>query len=327
MPRAGSTLLARELDRCEGLAVGIEESLPDGIVWGEPVKIHSRQELDHYLEQVYRDEKIRAWGVDKMRLREKLLTDHALPLEFSHVLVSLLLLYFGDRAPGCVIHKKGPYFRHIEKVRTLFPGSGIIFMERDPRAVYNSQKQALRSKTGDPMAESLSTFVFQYLESQQIIKRYLSKDFFCRVSYEDLLADPSGVIARLLDFLELPVSRFGDGSYQSRIPSAQRHLHENLGKDMIGGRVDAWKQELGADEIYFLQKALKRTLRNKGYGMRPVRWREVPNKTRVALRLIHFYFKHTFKRLAPGSYQRMKRLLKRRSVSYHEQVTAYSTGG
>ena len=327
MPRAGSTLLARELDRCEGLAVGIEESLPDGIEWGEPVKIHSLQDLEHYLNQAFRDEKIRAWGLEKRRVREKLLADHAFPLDFSHVIDALLSLYFGDPVPGCVIHKKGPYYRHIEKVRKLFPESGIIFMDRDPRAIYNSQKQALRSDSGRPMAGSLSTFVFQYIESQQIMKRYVPEDFFYVVTYEDLLANLSGEINRLLGFLGVPAGYSAESSYERRIPLAQRHLHTNLGKGMMHGRIDAWKEELPVDEIYFLQKVLKRTLRNKGSETRLVRWRQVTDKPAVARQLIHFYFKYTVKRLAPGFYRLMKRFITKPSMSYHEQVTAYSTGG
>jgi hypothetical protein len=327
MPRAGSTLLARELDRCEGLAVGIEETLPDGMVWGEPVKIQSRQDLDYYLNQAFRDEKIRAWGVEKRRVRDKLLADDAFPLDFSDVLVAFLSLYFGNSVPGCVIHKKGPYYRHIEKVRKLFPESGIIFMDRDPRAIYNSQRQALRSNSGKPMAGSLSTFTFQYLESQQVIKRYLDEDFFCRVTYEDLLADPSGVIHRLLDFLGIAANHSADSFYESRIPSAQQHLHTNLGKGMLNGRTRAWKEELPVDDIYFLQKVLKQTLRNNGYGVRPVEWREVRDKAAMLRQLIHFYFKYTLKRLAPGFYHLIKRFVTKGSIPYHEQVRSYSTGG
>ena len=327
MPRAGSTLLARELDLCEGLAVGIEESLPDGILWGEPVKIHSRQDLEHYLNQAFQDEKIQAWGLEKRRVREKLLADYAFPLDFSHVMVALLSLYLGDLVSGCVIHKKGPYYRHIKKVRKLFPQSGIIFMDRDPRAIYNSQKQALRSDSGKPMAESLSTFVFQYIESQQIKKRYLPEDFFYVVNYEDLLANLSGEIKRLLDFLGVPASYSSESLYENKIPVNQRHLHTNLGKGMMHGRIDAWKEELPVDEIYFLQKALKRTLRNKGFDARLVRWREVTDKPVVTRQLIHFYFKYTVKRLTPGFYRMMKRLITKRFISYYEQVTAYSTSG
>jgi len=318
MPRAGSTLLARELDRCEDVGVGIEESLPDGIVWGEPVQIKTRQNLDHYLNKAYRDEKIRKWAIDKGRLRGKLLADHAFPLDIRDVLMALHSLYFGEDVPGCVIHKKGPYYRHIERVRKLFPGSGIILIDRDPRAIYNSQKQALRSNSGKPMAESLSTFAFQYIESQQVIKRYVPEGLFCLVRYEDLLNDPSGVINRLLDFLGVAAEDAADGTYESKIPSSQQHLHRNLGSGMMKERIDAWREELRTDEIYFLQNVLKRTLRGNGYGIRPVRWREVTDKPAVAGQLAYFYLKYSIKRLAPGFYLFMKRLLKKPSGTYHE---------
>jgi len=318
MPRAGSTLLARELDRREGVGVGIEESLPDGIVWGEPVKIRCAEDLDRYLNRAYHDEKLRAWGVSKEGLREKLLADHAFPIEIRDVLRALLSLYFGDSLPGCVIHKKGPYYRHIEKVRKHFPGSGIILIDRDPRAIYNSQKQALRSDSGKPMAGSLSTFAFQYLESQQVIRRYASEGFLCVVDYEQLLKDPSGVITRLLDFLGVAAGSSVDATYESRIPSAQQHLHANVGDNMMKERIGAWEEELGGDAIFFLQKALKRTLRRRGYVIAPVRWREVTDKPAVAGQLAYFYVKYTVKCLTPGFYVLLKRLLGRQSMPIHE---------
>ena len=161
MARSGSTLLARELDALKDVAVSIEEDIPDGLVKGQEVKINDEKELEQYLDHIFQDRKLGAWGISKDRLKNVLLRDYGFPLYFNSILEALLDLYFQQDAATHLIHKKGNYYRVIPQVKKLFPDSAIIYLGRDPRAIYNSQQRYRDSTTGVLMSTSILTFCFQ----------------------------------------------------------------------------------------------------------------------------------------------------------------------
>ena len=304
MARSGSTLVARELSRFEALSVGIEESLPDGIVKGEEVLLEDRDELDEWLERAWKDEKLAAWDIEQDALRNRLINNHSFPLRFREILEELLRLYFNHDLSDCVIHKKGPYYRYIDSVRAQFPDARFIHVDRDPRGIYNSQKKAARSDSGRTMAEAPATFAFQYLAARHAMNRYQDEPYFFVVRYEDFLKDSRRELLRIMDFLGLQEKKErGNSPYLERIPGSQHHLHENLKKEIIPDRATSWKEELKAEELYFFQKALGKTLRINGYplvGLSPL---ALAVKVPVWRKLIAFYIKYTLKRWFPALYR------------------------
>lgn len=314
MARSGSTLLARELDRYSNVSVTIEENLPDGIARGTKVVVRNQGDLHAYLDQAWHDDKLVSWGVDRNRLRRELLENNRFPLFFRDILSGLIRLYFHDYQPGCVIHKKGPYYLHADAVRREFPGSRIIHVDRDPRAIYNSQKRTRQSDGTRSMAGSVSTFAFQYLASCKVMERNQGETDFLVVRYEDLLDDPEGETSRVMKFLGRQPGRLEESRYAGRIPPDQQHMHGNLDKDMMDGRRSAWKDELTPDEIVFLQKALKQTLKNKGYPLVDVSFPGFTVWLRTHSRLAFFYLKYAAKRHLPGLYQWIKTNTKRKQV-------------
>ena len=306
MARSGSTLVARELDRLEAVSVGIEESLPDGIVKGEEVLLESPEELDDYLERAWQDEKLAAWGVAPQALKKRLITNHSFPLRFREILEELLGHYFNHESGGSgeyLVHKKGPYYLHVDRVREQFPHARFIHIDRDPRGIYNSQKKARRSNSSRTMAEPLTTFAFQYLAAQHAISRYQREPYFHVVCYEDFVKDPQRKLMRIQELLGLQKLQANEhGSYFERIPGGQHHLHKNLSKEVLPERALSWKQELEASELYFIQHALGKTLRRKGYETVGVKPGSLPCKMRVWPKLIWFYLKYSVKSHFPSLY-------------------------
>lgn len=314
MARSGSTLLARELDRCSNVSVTIEENLPDGIARGAKVVLRNEGDLDAYLDQAWHDDKLVSWGVDRHTLRRELVESNRFPLFFRDILSALIRLYLQEDPSRCVIHKKGPYYLHADAVRREFPGSRMVHVDRDPRAIYNSQKRTLQSNGAGSMAEPVVTFAFQYLASCEVMARNQGETDFLVVRYEDLLDDPEGETSRVMKFLgQQPGSR-GESRYAGRIPPDQQHMHGNLDKDMMGGRRSAWKEELTPDEIIFLQKALKQTLQKKGYPLVDVSFPGFAVWLRTHFRLAFFYLKYAAKRHMPGLYLWIKENTTRKQV-------------
>lgn len=304
MARSGSTLVARELDRFENLSVGIEESLPDGIMKGEEVLLESRADLDDYLERAWQDQKLADWGVERDALRMRLITNHSFPIRFPEILEELLGLYLNPQPTGYLVHKKGPYYLYVDRLRQLFPEAMFIHIDRDPRGIYNSQKKAKRSNSGQIMAEPLTTFAFQYLAAQQAVRRYQKEPYFHVVRYEPFLKDPRKELLRIMDFLGLQNTRVREhAGYFEKIPGGQHHLHGNLESRILPERALSWKEELGAEELYFFQQALGKTLLRKGYPLVRVQPFSLKAKVSVWCKLIWFYMKHTLRVLCPVMYR------------------------
>ena len=314
MARSGSTLLARELDRVEGVGVGIEEALPDGIVWGRPVALHDPGQLESYLDKAFQDTKMAGWPVTKKTLRDELTRNHRFPLHFSDVLEALLDLYFTPGRVICRIHKKGPYYLHVRQVKRLFPRARFIHIDRDPRAIYNSQKKTPRSTTGAIMAEHPITFAFQYLQAHSKMNQYADAPYFYLVRYEDLLDEPRRQMAHLLEFLgidqKLPREK---EHYYQKIPRAQQKQHVNLQEEVMPERAHAWRKELSPEEVWFLQKALRRPLQESGRQLMDIPFLGLPNKSRALRYLLLFRLKKGFKDTMPGFYRFLKGLLKKGS--------------
>lgn len=265
LARSGSTLLASELDQYGLIGVTLEENLPDGIKRGKPLKIKDSKALANYLKEIYRDKKFQAWGISKAELKKAILESCSFPLRYGDILHIIHYLYFAENLPEMVIHKQGNYCLLIDKVRAEFPDALFLFIDRDPRAIYNSQKKSINSISEKLMNEGIVKFALTYKRMQKIIRHTNYEAFFYTINYEDLVECKAKELEKILNFLQLKSTKKDrKESYYSRIPEQQRHLHQNLGGNYNSSRTAGWKNELETHRIVFLQTALRRELMNKG---------------------------------------------------------------
>jgi hypothetical protein len=297
--RSGSTLLANELDKNKSIGVTIEENLPDGIKKGKPVNIKNTSDLDDYLELLYRDKKFYSWNIKKNELRTRLLEAYSFPLKFCDILKAIHSLYFEALRPEIVIHKQGNYSFFLGKVKTEFPKAGFLFIDRDPRAIHNSQKRSRKSASGKSMNQGIVRFALSYKRVHQMIRRYITKDYFYSLKYEDFIKNKIPEMQKLSNFLDVkPGENLKTESYYSRIPMSQKYLHKSVGGSYDLSRTEGWKEELEDYRIVFLQTALKQELRDKDYGfystnsMRPFQKIKMMY-WHIIFRIAHFLLKST----------------------------------
>jgi predicted transposase YbfD/YdcC len=316
MARSGSTLLARELDALSNVAVTIEEDIPDGIVKGHPVELHNEKEVDQYLDEIFQGEKLRSWNVQRESLKTEIFRHTNYPVHYDHVLRSLHALYFARHDSSVVVHKKGSYYRAIERVRELFADAKFIHVVRDPRAVYNSQKKSRDSFTGKPMTTKLLTFCFRYKHAMRLTRKHKGHNYFYELRYEDIIDQRNEAIARLAGFMNVEgLSEQEDTSYYSRIPDKQKALHANVREHIVSERKHAWKSELKAREIFLLQTLLKKEMREKGYTPDTISFWKLRRKGSVLGTLLIFYSKNAFKTCFPLWYNKLKRLTLPKSIA------------
>lgn len=290
LERSGSTLLAQKLDSLENIAVSIEASFDDGIMRGK-CEINSEKDLNSYLQNLYRDKKFLAWNVEKGEF-EKALRNYVYPLHFKNLLSEALKLHFKNSQAINYIYKNGGYYRCLDKIQNLFPGSKIIFINRDPRAIFNSQKKSVDSRTHRLMQTDIVKFVRIYKRAQMVLNRNRNNRLFHVVKYENLLLDEDKEMKCLTAFLDISyVKKYTNQKYYHKIPDSQKHLHVNLiSEKYIMDRINAWEKELGEDDIYFLELTLRSELKSNGYALQNSTFRRLERNLRFILCLPKFIY-------------------------------------
>ena len=266
MSRSGSTLLSARLAEYRAIGVSIEGRFPDDWTSSKRRAIENRSELVEYLDILYESKDFGNWNVSR-ELLVRALEGRPFPLRYPDVLVACLDQYFKDRSVEVYVYKAGEHYLYIDSLRALVPGARFVFVDRNPLAVFNSQKRSLDSKTRKPMRTDPVDFVLNYSEVQDLVRKHRGERYFHVVSYESLLADEGREIAALLDFMGVK-DREKDPSkrYYESIPDGQKHLHANVKSGNVKReRIDGWLHELEAGDRWYLQIVLRRFLKEKGY--------------------------------------------------------------
>jgi len=267
MSRSGSTFLAQEIDSIRGVYVGIEARFQDGWIRGPQVILNNEAELNRYLETLYEDPKFRAWGISAASLKERL-TALSFPLRFSDVLIASLKEYIKDPEPTAIVHKCGHYILCAKQIRSELPDALIIFLDRDPRSIYASQKNSRSSQDGAQFQTDIDDFVLQYRAIQSAVDALVLAPYVMSVSFEEIVSGGlQSVLSAIAEFMGADGNHRKETSYFNAIPEAQKHLHTNVGRRVPDpNRINAWQDKLSAAEIAFLERALNRYFKKKGYS-------------------------------------------------------------
>lgn len=261
MSRSGSTFLAKELNKYKDILVGIEGEFNDGFYKPFP-SIDNNESLYNYIESTYNStfSKIKYWNIDKNKLF-LYLKEKKYPITFKNFLYGILNLYFnGIENNEIVIHKAGIYHKYIDKIRSEFGDVKFIFINRDPRSIYNSQKKTTGSESGNPFTTSIEAFVKKYKDEHHLLKKHIGKDYLYILKYEDLIKSKEHVLEKIIKFVGSEGVKNDtrmEKEYYERIPEKQKIMHLKLKEKADTSRISPWKNELTLKENYILQKYLK----------------------------------------------------------------------
>lgn len=264
--RSGSTFLSQLLNEYSDITVGLEANIPDGMVYG-PYCINAEESLEKYLDEIYNNEKFKSWEINRSELKNELISIGKFPISFIELLQILLKLYFKDDPAKVWIHKCGHYIRFHEKIRKQLPNTKFVYVNRDPRAIFNSQKNSINSYTGLPMHTNPGIFLHEYKATHNYIIKYKKANWLHIIDYENLIKNPDNEVSNLLKFLEVSNEKNIKEDYYLKIPAKQKHLHKNLQSDPIQSRMNSWKYKLNNFEIVFLQYYLKKELKFHAYPL------------------------------------------------------------
>ena len=278
--RSGSTLLCRLLDAYNEISVGIEAGFPGFMTELVPEKYNpmtSKKQLDHYLDELYEDIRFKEWQVNRTSLIARL-GKIGYPITFQDILLSCLQEYFGHHSGVVWVHKAGYYVDLLDEVRASFPGSKNIYMVRDPRAIFLSQKNATCLYTGKSMGSSLCYFIYQYKKRMRIVMNNSKSKDLLVIKYEELVQEDNYVEKNVLPFLGIPDAISGEDNYANKIPENQKFLHTNVSAQPNKKSIAKWKNGLQNHEVVFIQNKLKNEMKFHGYDLgekkKKIPWRE-----------------------------------------------------
>jgi hypothetical protein len=217
-----------------------------------------------YLEQAYHDNRFKSWGVPRTALKNTLLSLDR-PIHFGDILQACFYHYFNGKMPEYIIHKAGYFIKDIETTRRLFPGSFHLYILRDPRAVFASQKSAVSVYNQQTMASSLLRFCRDYRVRYEIAVACEPEKDIMLIKYEDLVSRSNSTIKEILSFLGANNEEKKISNYNSKIPETQKHLHPNLLKPPNTQSIEKWRSTLDRSEVYVIEFMLRDVMSDLGY--------------------------------------------------------------
>lgn len=150
---------------------------------------------------------------------------------------------------------------HFSVLNRLFPVSKLVFIIRDPRAIFASIKDL---DWGPNTPLGLSNLWIEYAASYYAVQK-LHPDRIYLVRYEDLVSEPSTFIGKVCSFAGLEYNEKileGGGLIVPKYTASQHRL---VGKKPSKERINKWKSTLSHKEILTIESKCDTIMRSFGY--------------------------------------------------------------
>ena len=164
---------------------------------------------------------------------------------------------------GEICIKGGGYFTiYWDKYLKSNKDHRLIYIYRDPRAIYSSQKRSIDSLKSKPMKTSLIRFVYEVLLYNKFSIRESYKRSVYRVKFEEFVANKEVLIKDLCNWLDVGFCIDPKKNYFDVINNEERYLHENIKKPL---KSEYNTLNLGFFENFLLNSILYQYLKQENY--------------------------------------------------------------
>jgi hypothetical protein len=165
---------------------------------------------------------------------------------------------WGDKRPG--------YYQYIPALLRMFPDAQIVHLTRDGRDCVASLLTMPWFK--QDIYAAICSWI-EAIDSGRRAARQLPADTYFELSYEDLVADPAGRLAKLCDFLGEafePAMTEPHKIADSTIPE-RKTWHADTQKSVTAGPSGHWSTRLEPWQIALCETAMGGRLRSLGYEL------------------------------------------------------------
>ena len=258
--RSGTTLLRVILDRSPGVAIPDESFFVPLLA-----RRHgSTVDADRFLDDVARIPTIRAWGVRAddvaSRVRSGMPTGDAIAAIFAA---------YADHAGKPRWGAKTPmYMRHLTLLERLFPAAQYVHLVRDGRDAALSFLEMPEGTFTRTWAHPTSPAEFACLWRKEVgdarsLGRRVGQRRYLEVRYEELVADPDGIVSAICAFAEIPFAQ-GMLAYPEAVDVSDKPHQQRLLRPPTTG-VRSWRDDMSADDVTAFEEVAGDLLAELGY--------------------------------------------------------------
>ncbi|NJE42903.1 sulfotransferase [Thermococcus sp. GR6] len=287
--RTGSTLLRNILDKNPFIAMIPEEvHLWNPYLWRKDVvqlckksKLNSQKDIENLIEMLFSKKlygpfwkRIDEYNIQKDQIlnQVKILLERKVKLTCVDI-VNLIFLEYLRQTDKIFLGAKNPvYASNIQLLEELYPGCKIIYLIRDPRAIYLSKtndefsrnlKRKINSKSLSNLFDflTLTRVILEYTLLFKTYKKNKNKRNLYLVRYEDIVTSPKDTIKRICVFLNVPfkVSML----YVTGKPSS---INQRASRRSIDPKsAYLWKKRIHPWENLLLTRILYKSMKEFGY--------------------------------------------------------------
>jgi len=271
--RSGSTFLANQLSRHSEICVCPEALSPIRHLFG---LIGSRKQIKErinlLLNEIETEHKISSWEINRNEITSKILkcTDD---MDVFYTLLDFFADKYKPKSNTIVF--KMPFFFELMMNRNwtdLRAGRDvhIIFLVRDVRAIFNSQRQSISTNLGRPMQISAARCAQHWKRYINKLKKWETFAACTIVFYEELICNYAMEMPRIfarLGFDKIDIESLKNAQLEKQIPKEQQLLHKNISKPPINERINAWKKDLKNNEVIIIEFIASDEMIRMGYNI------------------------------------------------------------
>ena len=268
--RSGSTFLANQLSGNSNIAVAPEGHEGLQRLLAKHTGARSREKrVERLLEDIRTDPKLSSWQLDPEIVSHKMADLH----DPFAMFVALCEAFADKHRPdarsvvvkGHFLHSllMSPALHGLKDDRSIRG----LYLLRDPRAMFASQKKSISSRSGNPMQDNALVAGLRWHQFARQAERAERSGNAMIVRYEDLILDNATTFASVLDFIgeDPAVEAEQSGALIDFIPENQKHLHTNIDSGPMRDRVFSWQKTLPVEERRVVELASGRAMKSRGY--------------------------------------------------------------
>ena len=265
--RSGSTYLANMLAMHPKVCVTPEAEILIDLLLSKPNKKLLKRDLIHIEYKLINNKKFNNWEIRARKVKDiirkskgktafklfyKILTEYC----HKNNVNSKIFIFKGTK----LLLYYARYLSFFEQHNVK-----LLYLYRDGRATYASQKRSLGSINHKPMNRNVVDSAIQWKYYAKLSNRLIN---IITIKYEDLLLDSNRCISSIFANLNLKTENIKlqyNPKQLLKIPEDQKHLHERINKAPDFSRINKWEKELKEIEIAAYELVAKRDLLKLGY--------------------------------------------------------------
>ncbi|MBL1214493.1 MAG: hypothetical protein HND52_14140 [Ignavibacteriae bacterium] len=282
--RSGSTYLANKLSKNPNIFVCPEAEILISFFLVDPsskVKLSNRR-----INYLMKDPKFKHWAIDE---NHKIRIVSEVNSNLEKFLTIIISLKEKLKPKAEIIIFQGTMLRYLFS-RIIKNSKGhpikMINLIRDPRAVFQSQKQSLDSSSNIPMNTSPRRFSNEWCKYSNLLVDDTDDSSEITVKYEEMITNENRVYYKVIDFLEVnhKVQSETPSDLNNIIPGSQRHLHPLINKRPDSNRIKRWEKLLNNYEINEIQEGCGLLMQKFNYTKTDI------NVNRIKLFFVRIYW-------------------------------------